>query len=179
MRLIGVTGKARSGKDTVAKALIERFGLVKYSFADPMKEGVKVMFGLSEDHVNGDLKEQVIPSIGVSPRRILQTLGTEWGRDIIRNDLWVVLAQKKWEAVKQATDETFHGGMIVPDVRFEDEAEFIRSNGGTLIHIERDAAQEIEGHISEAGVKWQKGDARVKNNGTLTDLKRWVTWAMK
>lgn len=179
MNLIGITGKARSGKDTAAKVLIEQRGLIKYSFADPMKEGVKVMLGLTDEHVNGDLKEQVIPELGVSPRRILQTLGTEWGRDIIRSDLWVVLAQQKWEAIKAATEETFHGGMIVPDVRFEDEAAFIRDNGGLLIHIERKGAQEIEGHVSEAGVEWRKGDARINNSGTLADLKRWVLWAVK
>ena len=179
MKLIGITGKARSGKDTAARVLIEQRGLINYSFADPMKEGVKVMFGLTEEHVNGELKEQVIPEIGVSPRRILQTLGTEWGRDIIRSDLWVLLAQQKWEAIKAATEGTFHGGMIVPDVRFEDEAAFIRDNGGLLIHIERKAAQEIEGHVSEAGVEWRKGDTRINNSGTLADLKRWVLWATK
>lgn len=170
MRLIGITGKARSGKDTAASYLAEKHGLIRYSFANPMKEAVKVMFGLTEDHVNGDLKETVIPWLGVSPRRILQTLGTEWGRDTIRNDLWVVLAQRQWEIISVATEHTFHGGMIIPDVRFEDEAAFIRENGGTLVHIQREGAQQIEAHKSEAGVEFRLGDWLIKNNGSIQEL---------
>lgn len=179
MKLIGITGKARSGKDTAAKVLIEQRGLIKYSFADPMKDGVKAMFGLTDEHVNGNLKEEVIPHLGVSPRRILQTLGTEWGRGMIRSDLWVSLAQQKWEVIQAATDDTFHGGMIVPDVRFEDEAAFIRENGGTLIHIIREDAQEIEGHVSEAGVEWRQGDTRIRNNCSLAAFRQCVLWAVK
>ena len=170
MRLIGITGRARSGKDTAAGYLSHQHGLVRYSFADPMKAAAKAMFGLTEDHVNGHLKETVIPWLGVSPRRILQTLGTEWGRETVRNDLWVVLAQRQWEIISVATEQTFHGGMIVPDVRFEDEAAFIRENGGTLIHIQREDAQQIEAHKSEAGVELRFGDWLIKNDGAIADL---------
>ena len=170
MRLIGIAGKARSGKDTAASYLTRKYGLVKHSFADPMKDGVKAMFGLTDEHVNGDLKEDLIPWLGVSTRRILQTLGTEWGREMIRPDLWVLLAQRKWDRVRWATEDTFHGGMIVPDIRFEEEAEFIRRNGGLVIHLFRDELQAIEAHKSEAGVRFLDGDWIVENNGTIEDL---------
>lgn len=175
MRLIGVAGKARSGKDTAARFLIEEFGLVKYSFADPIKEAVKAMFGLTDEHVNGRLKETPLPYIGESPRRIMQTLGTEWGRDMIRPDLWVMLAQQQWRSVQECAERTFNGGMIVPDVRFEDEAEFIRSNGGLLIHIVRPDAPQIAGHVSEAGVNVDHSrDVVIRNDGDLDDLKAGV-----
>lgn len=171
MRLIGIAGKARSGKDTAAAYLVQKHGLVKYSFADPLKAGIRAMFGLTEEHVNGDLKETVIPWLGTSPRRLMQTLGTEWGREIVRPDLWVLLAQRQWDHLKLATDDTFHCGMIVPDIRFEDEADFIRRNGGLVIHLFRDDAQEVEKHKSESGVSFYPSrDLAVLNNGTIEEL---------
>jgi len=168
MILIGVTGKARSGKDTVAKMLIEDLELMKYSFADPMKEAARVMFGLTDEHVNGDLKETVIPELGVSPRHILQTLGTDWVRDMIR--LWVVLAQRRLDAIRELGPASFCNGLIVPDVRFEDEAMFIHDNGGILIHVVRDGAPKVEAHRSENGIEFQEGDILIDNNGSLEDL---------
>lgn len=170
MRLIGIAGKARSGKDTAAAYLVEKHGLVKYSFADPLKSGIRAMFGLTEEHVNGDLKETVIPWLGTSPRRLMQTLGTEWGREIVRPDLWVLLAQRQWDHLKLATDDTFHCGMIVPDIRFEEEAEFIRRNGGQVIHLMRDELELVEAHKSEAGIRFQRGDWLIENNGTIEEL---------
>ncbi|WP_375191817.1 deoxynucleotide monophosphate kinase [Marinobacter sp.] len=172
MRLIGIAGKARSGKDTAAARLIEKHGLVKYSFADPLKAGIKTMFGLTEEHVNGSLKETVIPWLGTSPRKLMQTLGTEWGREIIRPDLWVLMAQRQWDQVSVATCDTFHGGMIVPDIRFEEEAGFIRRNGGLVIHLIRDELELVETHKSEAGVRFMDGDWLIENNGTIEDLHR-------
>lgn len=170
MRLIGIAGKARSGKDTAAAYLVAQHGLIKYSFADPMKDGLKTMFGLTDEHMNGSLKETEITWLGVSPRRLMQTLGTEWGREIIRPDLWVMLAQRQWDRVKWPTEDTFHGGMIVPDIRFEEEAEFIRRNGGLVIHLFRDELETVEAHKSEAGVRFMDGDWLIENNGTIEDL---------
>lgn len=172
LKLIGIAGKARSGKDTAANYLAHKHGLIRYSFATPMKAAIKTMFGLTDRHVDGDLKETELPWLGVSPRRIMQTLGTEWARDTIRQDLWVLLAQREWQQMKEPTDDTFHAGMIIPDVRFEDEADFIRRNGGLVIHIERDSAPKIESHKSESGVQPVYGDPIILNNGSLDDLYR-------
>lgn len=175
MKLIGITGKARSGKDTAASYLAHKLGLIQYSFATPMKTAIKAMLGLSDEHMDGDLKDAKIPWLGVSPRRIMQTLGTEWGRETIREDLWVVLAHRQWDQINSPAEDTFHTGMIVPDVRFEDEADFIRRNGGLMIHIKRDAAARVEHHKSEAGVRVCAGDLVIANNGTVNDLYRALT----
>lgn len=174
MILIGITGKARSGKDTTADILSKRFGLIKYSFATPIKEAAKVMFGLTEEHVNGEFKEDIIPWIGVSPRRIMQTLGTDWGRDIIRGDIWVQVAKRRFEGLSEYLDNTFHCGMVIPDVRFENEADFIRENGGAIIHVSRTNIQGVEQHRSESGIEFKKGDARVVNDGSLEDLENTI-----
>lgn len=175
MRLIGIAGQAGSGKDAAAAYLVEKYGVTRYSFADPLKEGVKTMLGLTDEHVNGALKEKVVPELGVSPRRIMQTLGTEWGRDTIRHDLWVLLAEKRWRAMQGESC----GGMVIADIRFEDEADFVDRNGGLVVHLVRTDAVQVEAHQSEAGIRFRSGHAGIENNGSLADLHRQLDVAIE
>lgn len=162
MTLVGITGRARSGKDTLADFLVSECAFTKYSFAKPIKEAVKVMFGLTEDHVNGHLKEVVLPDLGVSPRFLMQTLGTEWGRQCVNEDVWLLAAQRNIEQLGNR--------VIIADVRFENEASFIRKNGGVLIHVVRDNCEQVLAHASENGVSFVKGDVQLSNNGSLGDF---------
>ena len=162
--LIGITGLARSGKDTAADFYCNKFDLVKYSFAQPLKEAIKVMFSLNEDHVNGDLKEVVLDDLGVSPRYLMQTLGTEWGRNTVNNDVWLLAAKRN------LANAAF--GVVIPDVRFENEADFIRENGGLLLHISRENKEQVLSHASENGVSFKLGDASIENDGSIDDLHR-------
>lgn len=161
--LIGISGRARSGKDTMADMLVTNFSYEKYSFAKPIKDAVKVMFGLTEDHVNGHLKEEILPDLGVSPRFLMQTLGTEWGRGMVNQQCWLLAAQRMVE--QQIND------LVIPDVRFENEANFIRKNGGVLVHISRDSAEQVRAHASEAGVSLMPGDVQIDNSGSLVELR--------
>ena len=165
--LIGITGLARSGKDTAADFYCKNLCLVKYSFAQPLKEAIKVMFSLNEDHVNGDLKEVVLDDLGVSPRYLMQTLGTEWGRNTVNNDVWLLAAKRNLDELS-ALDNL---GVVIPDVRFENEADFIRENGGVLLHISRENKEQVLSHASENGVSFKQGDQRVENNSNLYDLR--------
>ncbi len=166
MKLVGITGKARSGKDTAADFLCSSMGYSKYSFAKPIKEAVKVMFGLTEHHVNGHLKEVVLSDLGVSPRFLMQTLGTEWGRETVNKNVWLLAAQRQIDNLKAFGN----GFIVIPDVRFENEASFIRKNGGLLIHISRDNCDKVLAHDSENGVAFMPHDVQVLNNGTVSDL---------
>jgi adenylate kinase family enzyme len=96
--LIGITGLAGSGKSEVARVLMEEFGFTRVKFADPLKNMLRTMLSdighTAEDverYLEGDLKESVVDGIGVTARRLMITLGTEWGRDQIAPDLWVTL----------------------------------------------------------------------------------------
>ena len=124
-KIIGLSGKARSGKDTAAGMLKTAFNAKTVAFADPIRDAMRVLFDFNEEHFNGSLKEVVVPWIGKSPRQLMQTLGTEWGRNIVNNDIWRILAARK---IEQITDSFDHA--VVTDVRFENEAEMIRSMGG-------------------------------------------------
>lgn len=169
--LIGFTGQAHSGKDTAASHLVNGPRRYKqYAFAQPMKEACKVIFGWDERHVNGVLKDVVDPRYGTSPRKALQTLGTEWGRDIINPSIWLIRAQI--EIAK-------HRDLVITDVRFDNEAELIRSSGGIIVKVTREDTTGVMAHSSEAGIKWELIKHVVTNNGTITDLHVWINLIVK
>lgn len=162
--LIGMAGKAGSGKDTAANFLKEHYPFRSVAFADPIRAGMTAMLGLEAKHFAHPFKEEVIPEIGKSPRQMMQALGTEWARECVNVDLWLILAKKK-------VDEYHADGydVVITDVRFENEAAMIRNAGGTIVHIVRGNGTAVA-HASEAGVKVHENDYYINNNGTLEDL---------
>jgi hypothetical protein len=123
------------------------------------------MFDVCIDTLEKTLgKDAPIPGIGKSLRELYQTLGTDWGRDMIDVNLWVRHLAHRLQAYPAAN-------VVVSDVRFENEADFIRANGGTIIHIDRDAAPKTREHVSEAGITFKQGqDIWISNNGTPETL---------
>ena len=88
--LLGIHGKAGSGKSTAAQVLIDG-GFKRVKFADPLKNMLRAI-GLTDQHIEGDLKE--VPCdmlLGQTPRHAMQTLGTEWGRGCIGGEFWTCL----------------------------------------------------------------------------------------
>ena len=184
MKLIGLSGAARSGKDTAGKYLIEQYDFKRYAFADPLKRAASEMFGLPlEDFHDDDKKEVVNEFWNFSPRQIAQLLGTECGRRVFRDDMWVKRAELAWlehkEYIENYTgggwiEASGWGGMVVTDVRFPNEAEWIKEMGGITIHIVRPGATGNVGvgasHASELGYPDELKDITIYNNGTLKDL---------
>lgn len=165
MRVIGLHGKKGSGKDTVATLIQEKHPSAALdAFATPIKEGAKAMFDLTEEHVNGSLKETVIPTIGCSPRYILQHLGTEFARNCIHPDVWTNLLK---ERIERATSQV----VVITDLRFDNEADCIRELGGEIWNIVRDVS-DTDTHSSEHGIQKEKIDYNIDNNGTLEKLKK-------
>lgn len=158
-KLIGISGVMNAGKDTVANLVIalRPRELRRYSFAAPLKAGVCVMFGWSQSQIEDrNFKETVDPRWSFSPRKAMQLLGTEYGRVGLRDDIWV-------HAAKNFHEESLEQGKgtIITDVRFENEAEWVRSvPGSMLIHVinpEHDYQAPVK-HVSEQGVSQQGND---------------------
>jgi hypothetical protein len=178
--LIGVYGKARSGKDTMSDYLAARMHLRKYAFAEPIKQMLTSVFG---PHFHTGDREQICPEAGISYRALMQTLGTEWGR-AVNPDLWVNLVAKQWNTVKDGfwSPETGHTtGMILSDVRFDSEARWIKEQGGILIEIDRPGIEEvgIAGHASERGISPGLTNVKVHNTGDLAYLHQTLDSLMK
>ena len=159
--IIGIAGQARSGKDTIARHLMTVHGFERYAFADPIKDVVCAMFGWDHRHADGELKERMDPDLGFSPREAFQLFGTEFGRALNPN-MWVLMAQK-WLRCSG------NPRVVIPDVRFLNEAEFCRKNG-ILLHVFRGDRQKVTPHSSEIPLEIQPEDRVVRNNGTIADL---------
>jgi hypothetical protein len=168
------TGKAGSGKDTAANFLKQHYNFKSVAFADPIRAGMRAICGLEDKHFQHPEKEVVLPEFGKSPRQMMQTLGTEWGRVSVNQDLWLILAGKKVAEYKEAGYN-----VVITDVRFENEAEWLRSQGGVLVHVIRpNAGTTPHGHASEAGVKQEAKDFLIYNTGTLEDLRDKVEYVV-
>lgn len=131
MVLIGLIGKKQVGKDTVADFLVKHHDYVKYAFAQPLKKACQILFLLSEEQLqNGAEKEKIITEWQMSPRQILQFVGTDLIRTHFRDDFWI-------HHFRQWYKTTTSKNVVVSDVRFQNEADAILALGGKLIKIER------------------------------------------
>jgi len=149
-KIIGLTGPKGVGKSTYARSIE---GAVILSFATPIKEMLKVILpGMK--YLN--FKEEPIPQFpeGMNARKLLQSLGTEWGRESIYPNIWVDQAYK--------TAEPFIGkrNIVFDDIRFPNEGWAIKRWGNThevlteIVHISRKGYEPDpnDNHVSEAGL---------------------------
>jgi hypothetical protein len=165
--IVGFTGKIGAGKTTAATELLAR-GFVRVRFAGILKDMMKVL-GLTDDQVDGAHKETPCPLLcGRTPRHAMQTIGTEWGRNLIGNDLWVNAWRKRVTCLPPRTH------VVADDVRFANEADTIRSMGGVVVRIVRMAEKNAKWHehVSEQGDF--RVDLTVMNNGTEEMLRDYI-----
>lgn len=174
--LIGLAGRARSGKDTVAERLSAGYGLQRLALADPIKDAVAAMLGVERVVLDAYPKEMEIADLGASPRKLFQTLGTEWGRETIGRDMWLTLIGRRWRHVIR---QPHFSGVVITDVRMSNEVAWVRNNGGVIIHVEREARDQVRPHVSELPLPVLNGDFRLSNNGTLDELYQRVDDLMK
>lgn len=165
-KIIGITGRAGSGKDTLADYLVNVHDAQKYNFALPLKQALNAMFGWTMEQWDDRVwKEDTIPWLGRSPRYLAQTIGTEWGRDLVRPDLWVKLAEQRYLAHRETQPDS---PFVIPDCRFDNEALMIKELGGVVVQI-RGRATQVETHLSEAGIAQGLIDAWIDNVGTIPE----------
>jgi hypothetical protein len=170
--LIGLTGPARTGKSTTAHHLLLEHGFECYAFADPLRDALMAIFQLSPEAFEGAAKEEPIAWLGRSPRQLMQLLGTEWGRHMISANLWVDLAEQHLDALANASWPA--PDFVISDLRFENEADFVRKRGGVVVHLQRFDAPKVNPHLSEAGVSLHKDDLVLVNDGDLPSLQRQI-----
>ena len=174
--LIGLTGQAGTGKDTAADHLCTAHGYESDSFALPIKIMLEALFGahgidLSHLYTRA-LKESPVPIIGSSPRHMMQTLGTEWGRHHIGAGMWVRLAAARLGLDDLPISSPINDRIVLTDVRFAEEAAWIRLHGGVIVRITRTGAPSVDSHASET--QPIRADHTIANDGTIPELHRAV-----
>lgn len=183
LQLIGISGHAGAGKDTVAKYFADCYeNVYGEAFADPLKRACAAAFGLPIDHFHGrELKEQ--ESIwGPSPRKIAQFVGTEMFRTAVANlygectySHWIRLLEMRLTGQSAPPEgEGFYSPgdtVVITDVRFQDEAAWVRKNNGIVLQIKRqecDGNVGIVGHASETS--YVSPDYVIYNDYSMEDL---------
>lgn len=198
--IIGVLGLIGSGKGTVSDILVSE-GFVKESFAAPVKDAVAAIFGWDRALLEGDtiesreFREETdlfwTEALGrnITPRLALQLMGTEAGREVFGEDVWVQSLMYRASSNKNT---------VIADVRFPNEIEAIRKAGGHLVLVKRGedpvwyatarddnsshkmgkykmAVQYPDVHISEwAWVGHKDIEYIIRNDSTLEDLRKEV-----
>lgn len=169
--IVGITGKAGAGKDTLASLMTRSMGFKQLAFAEPLKEAAMHVFGLTAFQLESrEAKEKVVEYWGMSPRRLLQLFGTEAMKPVFGKDVWV---RRLHQRIHDLSKAGLYKDFVISDVRFDEEAEAIRSWGGIIVEVLRsdsglngDAAV----HVSESGITSTLVNATIVNNTTISDL---------
>jgi len=180
MIVLGLSGLAGSGKDTVA-GFLRVYGFLSMALADPMKEFCRSIFDFSHEQLYGPSQFRNAPDprylrpdgTYLSPREALQTLGTDWGRE--RYPLtWVNATLLRIERLRK---ERPNARVCITDVRFANEIDALRTGGVRLVRIVRPGAG-LAGaaglHASEteqAAIPDSEFDYILRNDGSLEDLR--------
>lgn len=168
--IVGLVGKKRSGKNTAADFICETvsgYGLSvrQFAFADEVKKICGSLYGLSERQLYGDLKEVPDQKWGLSARQILQKFGTEVARQV-HPETWIRVVMDRDIPAHKADVS------VITDVRFPNEADFIRSRGGVLVRIERPQAVFSDSHSSETEMDSISTEYHLTNDSGLHQLER-------
>ena len=168
-RLIGLSGYARAGKDTIATILAD-YGYVRVGFADSLRDVALAldplifMPGVTTrcrpltaviDEFGWEQAKDLFPEV----RRTLQRIGTEVGRKFFGENVWVDMGLAK-----------VTGPTVFTDCRFPNEAAAIRKAGGQVWRVHRHGYGPVNNHPSETALDGYDFDWHVWNNGTLTEL---------
>lgn len=165
--LIAFTGLAQAGKTTAA-SFLENVGYQRLSFAAPLKAMIAVLTRETD-------KDALPPELcGKTLREAYQSLGTEWARNMIGQDIWINVARARIQEVLASPDIR---GVVVDDVRFDNEAELIRSLGGVVIKVNRPNLSAMD-HASEFGVSSHLIDAELPSADNPVVLKEVLASAL-
>lgn len=174
--IIGIVGRIRAGKTTVAKHYANTLGYTIRPMAKPLKAAAKIIFDWNDEHVSGKLKDVIDERFGISPRQVLQNLGTEWSQfnlglafpefgNVTGRRLWAKNFALEYKRSNPITP------IIVDDIRFQHEIDVIKEveSKSLIIRIIRPDFDVKDGHASEE----QEGltvDDVIYNDGSISEL---------
>jgi hypothetical protein len=159
-RIIGLAGPAGCGKNLVASMVPDA---VVVHIADPIYAALSAILGIQDTVLRQRAtKERPIDWLGKSPRQLLQTLGTDWGRTLVAEDIWLRIARRRIEELAASGVST----VVIADVRFDNEARMVQEMGGEVWGVDRGPPAGVSPHVSESGLSPGMVDRVIDNTGT-------------
>jgi len=133
--IIGLVGRARSGKDTIA-LMMTSFQIRR--IAQPVKDSLKSLYGWDNRHIEGPYKEVIDPYVNKSPRQAMIETAERVKRES-GQDFFIKMLLDTWDG----------NDLVIPDVRFQNEIDAIRRYGGVLVKVVREGCSAFvsEDHI--------------------------------
>lgn len=168
--ILGLSGYAQSGKDTIANYLVKNYGFTKVSFADPIRKALHIlnpkidiadMRGVPLATAVDGLGWENVKADSPDARELLQRMGTEVGRELFGKDFWVS------QAMAKAGE---HDNVVFADVRFENEVQAILGHSGAVWRVSKPGVEAVNKHTSETSLDNYKFDKHIHNIGSLEDL---------
>lgn len=145
IKLIGITGRKYCGKDTLGNYFVEQYGFERMAYADALKEATRCIFDFDDEQLYGNSKEIIDPYWNVTPRQVLQFIGTDLFRNHIKEllpdmgkDIWIHVIKRK---IMNKLKKNPNTKIVITDIRFPNELQAIKDLGGITIKIQRDNAQ--------------------------------------
>ena len=167
MKIIGIYGPQQAGKSEAAKAIATLPRWHRLSFAEPLYAMMSTLLGEDARKIDKAASHPVL--CGKTLREALQTLGTDWGRNMIGETVWLSAMERQFTLFRNAGEE----GLVIDDLRFRNEYEFLRERGARIIRIEREGClipTLNQGHASEADWCDFKPNVVVDNCGSILSL---------
>lgn len=154
MKIIGLVGRAGSGKDTAALIFAHTHRIVR--FAQPIKEACKALYGWCDIAVESRLKDRPDERWGISPRQAMIQMA-QFAKQNTTEDFFVKRLFEEWQGEP----------LVIPDVRYQYEIDAIHERGGITIKITRPDCLKIpeEDHIDDL-----RTTKTIENNGTFQQL---------
>tara|TARA_R110001632_G_scaffold101299_3_gene208876 strand:- start:37 stop:582 length:546 start_codon:yes stop_codon:yes gene_type:complete len=148
IKLIALNGAKTVGKSTIANALAALSDdVVIVSFATPIRAMLEAM-GVDQHNLNV-AKEEPIEGLGKSARQLLCSLGTEWGRGMANEEIWLWAMQQQIQKLIDGATKPEDLVVVIDDCRFANEAEWVRKVGGDVVRLIRDGITYSGDHSSE------------------------------
>ena len=185
--LISICGLKGSGKDTIGDYLVKRHGFIRYHFADALKDIVSLIFGWERHMLEGstqksrEFREQKdewwsekLDRV-ITPRIVLQQMGTELFRNNFHKDIWRLIIERK---IKENADKH----IVITDCRFQNEIKLTRYYGGSIIFVYRNLPEwfipykknisDVPENIHASETEWIRTDFdyEIDNNSTREKL---------
>lgn len=183
--IIALHGHAQSGKDTIA-GILSKYGYERVAFADALREALyrlNPVIGINLDIDGRPIPARLAPFVdeygweaakntGQETRRLLQVLGTEVGRELISNTVWIDIVRQKMADPNKR--------YVITDLRFPNEYDEMAKYGPDIVFakVRRPGVGPVNGHVSDAGLPEYLFDVIIDNDGTIEDLADMVPYCL-